>query len=66
MGNLQITLERGNRIDIKGAGECWGTGSEGIRLGRMEGESTGRDIWNWGHFWERGRNLVKMEAPRNL
>jgi hypothetical protein len=36
-----------------------GTVTGGIRLGKYEGEITGRDSGNWGAIWEQDRNLVQ-------
>jgi hypothetical protein len=47
-----ISLGRGNRFD-KCSGGRWGSeleGSGGGGVGGTEGESTGRDDWNWEAF----------------
>lgn len=47
MGNAWISLGRGNRIDFTG-----GQGTDRNRGDQVwvEGESTGKDNWNWGHL----------------
>lgn len=39
----------------------WGGGGAG--RGKVEGESAGRDIWNWGTFSGQYGNLAQCKLP---